>query len=324
MKKTILNLVFLLLVSGSFAQSITETWYGAMMTPGGKFILVFHIDQGDGIYSATMDSPAQKVTNVPIASTTFINNQLTMVGPAAVFNFTGKFNPDSNKVKGTYTQGGIGFPMIFTRNANGAAVTRPQDPKDYPYIREEVTIHNAKADVELSGTLTMPRDEKATKVVVLITGSGPENRDEEMFDHRPFLVLSDWLTRHGIAVIRCDDRGVGKSTGNFMTATTYDFAEDAEAIVNYIKLRPELKRMKIGLVGHSEGGVMAAIAANRNSFVDFVVLLASPGVSLKQILREEAELASGGNATSSLDDKLYNYIIQNQTGCKRQSIFRPV
>lgn len=307
-----MSLYFILLISKSFAQSITGTWYAALSSPAGKVTLVFHVSRDGDTYGATMDSPLQHVTDVPMNSLAFTNNMLTISGPGAIFTYKGKFKADSDKITGTYTQAGIGLPMVFTRDMAGITVKRPQDPKDYPYIREEVTIPNTKADVELAGTLTMPRDRKADKIVVLITGSGPENRDEEMFDHRPFLVLADWLTRNGIAVIRCDDRGVGKSTGDFATATTYDFAEDAEAIVSYIKLRTDLRGMKIGLVGHSEGGVMAMIAANRSNFVDFLVLLASPGVPLKRILMEEVELASGG-VTASLDDKLYNYIIQNPT-----------
>ncbi|MBW4890943.1 alpha/beta hydrolase [Mucilaginibacter sp. HMF5004] len=314
MRKVILSCVFILFALGSFAQDITGTWYGAMLTPGGKFTLIFHINKDEDLYGSTMDSPAQNFAGVPTAGTTFTNSNLTIIGPGAVFSFTGKYNIDSNKVFGTFTQGTVKLPMTFTRDLAGTAVRRPQDAKDYPYIKEEITVLNAKApEVMLSGTLTMPRDKKASKIVVLITGSGPENRDEEMYDHRPFGVLADWLTRQGIAVIRCDDRGVGKSTGNFLTATTYDFADDANAIVSYIKSRADLKDMKVGLVGHSEGGVMAAIAAGQNKQVDFTVLLASPGVPLTRILIEGTELASGSNDASSLYEKIYQFIIQNPT-----------
>ncbi len=311
MKKLLPFLIFLLVFSGAFAQDIAGTWYGAMATPAGKYILVFHLTKDEDLYGSTMDSPAQKLAGIPTVSTTYTKSELTIIGPGAIFSFTGKYNIDSNKVFGTFTQGAAKFPMIFTRDLAGTAVRRAQDPRDYPYITEEISIPNAKAPgVVLAGTLTMPRDKKANKIVVLVTGSGPENRDEEMFDHRPFLVLADWLTRQGIAVIRCDDRGVGKSTGDFITTTTYDFADDALAIINYIKQRPDLKDMKIGLAGHSEGGVMVSIAANKSKQVDFVVLMASPGVSLRQILREGSEFTTGESG-AALTDKIYAYIIQH-------------
>ena len=310
MRKITLTLIFSFVFWGGFAQSIEGTWYGALMTPGGKFVLVFHISKENNEYASTMDSPAQKLAGVPMLGISFESNVLTMGGPGGVFIYKGKYKPDSNKVSGTFSQGGLALPMALTRDSANTQVRRPQDPKDFPYTREEVTITNAKAGVQLAGTLTMPRDKKAEKIVVLVTGSGPENRDEEMFDHRPFLVLSDWLTRNGIAVLRCDDRGVGSSTGDFASATTYDFADDAEAIVSYIKTRPDLKGMMVGLIGHSEGGVMVSIAASRKSNIDFVVLLAGPGVPLKQILREGTALSASESAAAMMD-KVYAYIIKN-------------
>ena len=173
----------------------------------------------------------------------------------------------------------------------GATSARPQDPKDFPYQQEEVTFSNPSAGHSLSGTLSLPANGKASKIVVLITGSGPQNRNAELavYNHRPFLVLSDYLTRQGIAVLRYDDRGVGKSTGVFNTATTADFADDAEAAVNYIFSRPDLKDMTIGLAGHSEGGMIAPIVASRNPRVKFLVLMAAPGIPINELYAQQIE-----------------------------------
>jgi alpha/beta superfamily hydrolase len=152
-----------------------------------------------------------------------------------------------------------------------------------------VTFTNSKAGNSLAGTLTMPLNVKVSKIVVLITGSGPDDRNAEAkaFNHRPFLVWSDWLTRNGIAVLRYDDRGVGKSTGDFAKSTTSDFADDAQAAVNYIHSRQDLKFISIGLIGHSEGGVIAAMVASRNNLVSFICLLAGPGIPAYKLMVQQ-------------------------------------
>ena len=163
---------------------------------------------------------------------------------------------------------------------------RPQEPKPpYPYRVEEVTFENTKAGVTLAGTLTLPEKGDHYPVVVLISGSGPQNRDEELMAHKPFLVLADYLTRQGVGVLRFDDRGVGQSTGNFETATTLDFADDVEAAVNFLK--NDRKIRNIGLVGHSEGGMIAPLVASRSGDVAFIVLLAGPGLRGDHILLEQ-------------------------------------
>jgi alpha-beta hydrolase superfamily lysophospholipase len=214
------------------------------------------------------------------------------------------------------------MPLTFLRNevaTNPVAKIRPQDPKDFPYKQEEVAFDNTKGGDRLAGTLTMPADGKASKIVILITGSGPQDRNEELMGHRPFLVWSDWLTRHGIAVLRYDDRGIGKSTGNFGLATSADFADDAEAAVNYILSRPDLKNLSIGLMGHSEGGLIAPMVASSNKAVKFIVLLAGPGVPTEQLMvKQTADLMVGAppNVVARYADrnkKLYDIVIQNPT-----------
>ncbi|MDB5144994.1 MAG: hypothetical protein JWQ66_3707 [Mucilaginibacter sp.] len=181
---------------------------------------------------------------------------------------------------------------ILLYSCDDTPATRPQDPTSFPYKQEDVLISNNKSRVQLAGTLTIPSNGKVSKIVILITGSGPQNRNEEILNHRPFLVWSDWLTRHGIAVLRYDDRGVGKSTGKFSTATTFDFADDVEAAISFIRSRRDLKKLSIGLMGHSEGGLIAPMVASRNKNVKFIVLLAGPGNSIYQLgLQQSADMS---------------------------------
>jgi hypothetical protein len=170
--------------------------------------------------------------------------------------------------------------------------------KPYPYREEEVTYENKPAAVTFAATLTIPEGKGPFPAVFLITGSGPQDRDEAILGHRPFFVLADYLTRKGIVVLRADDRGFGKSTGSFAAATTADFATDAEAAVAYLKTRGEVDAKKIGLIGHSEGGIIAPMVAARNSDVAFIVMMAGPGVPGDQILPEQHRLIAEANGTS--------------------------
>jgi uncharacterized protein len=170
-------------------------------------------------------------------------------------------------------------------------IKRPQEPqKPYPYYTEDVTFQNISARVDLAGTLTLPTTESPYPVVILISGSGAQNRNEEISGHKPFLIIADHLTRNGIAVLRYDDRGVGKSTGNFGEATTVDFATDVASAVAYLKTRKEINKYNIGLIGHSEGGIVAPMVASSSEDVAFIVLLASPGIELRKVLMKQQEL----------------------------------
>lgn len=308
MKRLFLPLSFILLTSASFAQSITGDWYGLLTVPGAKLHVVFHIVKNGSDYKATMDSPDQKASGIPLDKVSFADNKLTLDYSAANMTYTGTFLPDSNKINGIFHQGPSSFPLILTHDQPVLKTTdtsRPQDPKDFPYKREEVAFTNPKAGNQLAGTLTLPSNGKATKIVILITGSGAQDRNEEIvqFNHRPFLVWSDWLTRNGIAVLRYDDRGVGKSTGNAAAGTSADFADDAEAGVNYIKSRPDLKQLSIGLIGHSEGGMIAPMVASRNKDVNFIVLLAGPGIPCAELMvrQSEDQMRLSGAADSTVN-----------------------
>jgi alpha/beta superfamily hydrolase len=322
MKKISLILILFASALNIKAQDITGDWYGAINAAGAKLHLVFHISQTGDVYATTFDSPDQHAKDLGTDKTSFTGNALTIEANKFGIKYTGTYKPDSSMINGTFTQGALNLPLILTRKQaenNQGSIKRPQDPKDFPYKQEEVAFDDPKGGDRLAGTLRMPADGKLSKIVILITGSGPENRDEEIFNHRPFLVLSDWLTRHGIAVLRYDDRGVAKSTGNFNMATTADFADDAEAAVAYIQSRADLKNLSIGLMGHSEGGTIAPMVASRNKAVKFMVLLAGPGVTGMQLmLKQTAEMMNGAPAAAiergvDRNKKMYGLLIQNPT-----------
>ena len=207
--------------------------------------------------------------------------------------FDGKINKDLTAIDGTWSQGGSSFPLALKRAKDQAELEprRPQNPvKPYPYREEQVSYDNKTQHVTLAATLTIPPGKGPFPGVLLITGSGPQDRDESLMGHKPFLVLSDYLTRKGIVVLRADDRGVGKSTGTFTGWTTADFATDAEAGVMFLKTRAEVASHKIGLVGHSEGAIIASMLAARNPDVAFIVMMAGPGVPGKEILPQQTLL----------------------------------
>lgn len=281
-------------------SDIDAAWGGTLSTPAGSLRLVFHIaNSADGL-TATMDSPDQNVRGLSVTTVTRTGNTLRLELKGIAGTFTGTVADDRQKIDGTWTQAGGSAPLVLTRTTSGADVARrrPQVPAPpLPYREEDVTI-DTRHGVRLSGTLTIPTGTAPFPAVVLISGSGPQNRDESLMGHRPFLVLADHLTRRGIAVLRTDDRGTGRSTGTFAGATSLDFARDAEASFAFLRGRPEVDARRVGFVGHSEGGLIAPIIAARNRNVAFIVLLAGPGVPGDQILLAQTELIARASGTN--------------------------
>ncbi|MGE5322206.1 MAG: alpha/beta hydrolase family protein [Actinomycetota bacterium] len=292
-------------------SDIDGTWLGTLNAGGMKLRVAFHITNTPQGLAATLDSLDQGANGIPVSSIVHNGSQLRMEVKKIAGNFVGTVNKDLQSIDGTWTQGGGSLPLLLRKTKASAAELapkiRPQDPvKPYPYREEEVSYKNNSAPgVTLAATLTLPQGPGPFPAVVLITGSGPQNRNEEVFGHRPFLVLADYLTRHGIAVLRADDRGIGKSTSDFASATTVDFATDAEAGIAYLKTRPEINQKKIGLIGHSEGGVIAPMVAARNHDVAFIVMMAGTGVPGDEVLAEQArliEIANGAPAERAQKD----------------------
>ncbi len=289
--KAILFLLVAFLTSCSMdAQDITGQWNGALKIQGTQLRIIFHISKTDSGYIATMDSPDQNAKGIPVTSTTFENSKLKLEITNLRFEYDGEL--DGSVIKGTLKQNGQVFPLNLSREQiEKQTLKRPQEPtKPYPYYSEDITFQNKKANIILAGTLTLPKKEGNFPAVILITGSGPENRDEEVFGHKPFLVIADYLTKNGIAVLRYDDRGVAQSTGDFKTATTFDFASDVESAISYLRTRKEINSQKIGLIGHSEGGIIAPIvAASEPKDVDFIVLLAGSGLQGDKLILLQKE-----------------------------------
>jgi len=232
---------FLLLFSQVvISQNITGDWYGSLNIQGFELPLVFHISNAETGFKATMDSPNQKAFGISASSVTYENNILELKVDMAAIVYKASLKDDF--LEGTFTQAGKELPLKLGRKATEKKiVTHPQEPtKPYPYYTEDVTFSNPKASVTLAGTLTLPKETGKYPAVILITGSGAQNRDEELLGHKPFLVLADYLTRNGIAVLRFDDRGFGSSTGSFKTATSSDFATDVESAFTYLKNRKEI------------------------------------------------------------------------------------
>jgi len=288
-------------------SDIDGAWLGTLEAGAVKLRVVFHIvNTGNGLVS-TLDSLDQGINGLPTTKTTCDGAILKIEVQKIGGTFEGKIAADLNKIDGTWTQG---QPLLLVlhrvKDKSELQLRRPQNPvKPYPYRDEEVSYVNRVQNVTLAATLTLPKGKGPFPGVVLITGSGPQDRDESLMGHKPFLVLSDYLTRHGIAVLRADDRGMGKSTGNFAAATTFDFSTDTEAGVAYLKTRPEIDPCKIGLIGHSEGGIVAPIVAARDREVAFIVMMAGSGVPGDQVLPAQIqaiEEASGKNHADAAKD----------------------
>ncbi|MBR3947317.1 MAG: alpha/beta fold hydrolase [Bacteroidales bacterium] len=283
MKAFIFTLI--IFVSASlFAQNLKGTWNGDLDLNGISLAIVVNIN-GFSADSITMDSPEQSAFGIKVDNAEFNEDGFKLEIVSLKASLIGE-NPVGDSIKCEFTQYGTSFPLTLKRG-NYVPKPKKQDPKDFPYIVEEVEIFNPETNVKLAGTLTVPYDYKCDKIVILVSGSGLQNRNEEILGHKPFLVLSDYLTRNGIAVIRYDDRGFAKSTGDATNATTYDLSLDAESVVKYIKNDSRLKNMKVGIIGHSEGGMIAPMVAARNSDVDFVVMLAGPAVNIWQLMARQ-------------------------------------
>lgn len=299
MRKIIFISLLLLIISTlcltiKAQELITGAWRGGIETPGGRLRIVINISlqSPDTLYSATMDSPDQGAFGIKVDRFSYTGDTIKIFIDKLRLTYSGVLRRDTTDViKGVLIQGFAAMPLTLTRiTGDSQAIDRPQEPvKPYPYTEEQVQFSNHTDSVILRGTLTIPQELSSSgcrvPAVVLVSGSGPQDRDEQIMGHRPFLVLADFLTRHGIAVLRYDDRGVGASSGEFSTATTFDFARDAAAAVDYLSTRREIDPQKIGIIGHSEGGIIAPIVASSlGRDLSFVVLLAGPGVSGESLI----------------------------------------
>jgi hypothetical protein len=272
--------------------SAEGVWQGAIEGNGMRLRLQLHVTHDDQKHLlAALDSPDQGVSGLPAVKVSQKDSVFHFEIPVVKGSYTGTLNPARTAMAGTWTQSSVEQKLEFQRSDQLLAQLRPQNPaKPYPYKEEEVTFPNDRAHISLSGTLTLPQGPGPFPVAVLLSDNGPRDRDETIEGHRPFLVLSDHLTRKGIATLRFDKRGGGKSTGNYAEATIEDFAGDAQAAVTYLKTRKDLDPKRIGLIGHSEGGLIAPIVASHSTDIAWLVLLAAPALKGEDILLLQSEL----------------------------------
>lgn len=272
-------------LSLSFGQSIEGSWNGLLDVGQQKLRLVVHITKQDSIYVGKMDSPDQGATGFPISTVKFDDPDLSFEISQLAVVYNGTMQGDT-LIVGIFTQGKVSSILSLTKSE--IVINRPQEPKPpYPYRSENIRFPGKSPDVTLAGTLTMPQGKGKYPAVILVSGSGAQNRDEELFNHKPFLVISDYLTRNGVAVLRYDDRGFGESTGNSATGTTADFTDDALGAFEYLASRPEIDHNKIGIMGHSEGGIIVFMAAAQQPKIGFIVSLAGTGIQGDSILHRQ-------------------------------------
>ncbi len=298
----------LITITSIFAQDVIGTWQGTLNVQGTKLEIVFHIEKQLDGYTSLMDSPTQGAYGIKTTNTIYENEKLQITATDLGLFFQGTMKSDS--ITGIFNQMGMPFTLTLVRTEKKTQL-RPQEPKaPFPYKIEEIEFTNAKEKINLAGTLTLPKAKEKSSAVILIAGSGPNDRDETIFGHKPFWVLADYLSRNGIAVLRYDKRGVEKSGGEYFTATTQDFADDAEAALNYLKSRKEIDSSNIGLIGHSEGGIIAPMIASQNKDVQFIILMAGLGVSGIELSLAQNQFAFNKASLSDKEKNSLNEILK--------------
>jgi uncharacterized protein len=297
-KNTFLSLLLVVIMSTislsaqnmAFKNILPGSWLGKLSTSGIELRLVFNLrlNEKDSLI-ATLDSPDQGAKNIPLGKVILNDKNLDIKAPALIGDYNGIITSDST-IDGTWTQRGSNYKVNLKKLKTPFTVNRPQEPKPpFPYTSEDVTFTNDIFNIKLAGTLTIPAGPGPFKAAIMITGSGPQNRNEELMGHKPFLIIADYLSRNGIAVLRYDDRGVANSQGNYSEATSKDLATDAEAAFNFLKNNPKINQKEIGFIGHSEGGLIAPIVAASIDDIGFIVSLAGPGVTGQQIIIRQSQ-----------------------------------
>ncbi len=291
----------LLIYSQNKDKEFFSLWEGKLKIGNSELTLILKIFQNeDKTFGAYLDSPDQGQNDIPVSSINLNEDSLKFEIKIIGAKYVGNFSVVKQNIVGKFFQSGMSLPLEFKKIDKVAELKRLQNPScPFPYNEEEITFVNKDVNISLVGTLTLPKTGNNFSAVVLVSGSGPQDRDETLLGHKPFLIISDYLTRNGIAVLRYDDRGVGKSKGNFSSATTIDFSSDAIAAVEYLRTRKEINNKKIGIIGHSEGGLIAPICAANSNDVSFIVLLAAPGVKGDEILIKQTELIMRANGAKA-------------------------
>ena len=320
-------LVGLLLLSGSVvraqraAPNLTGQWAGPLRIPTGATLqLRLNVADAAG-RAATLDILNQNAKGIPVDRVEARQDSVLLTISAIKASFAGRVAAGGQQWQGVWRQKGARLPLTLQRTAaaptpvlattpRGAKPNRPQEPvAPFPYRAEEVQFLNKGANVRLAGTLTLPPGQGPFPAAVLLTGSGPQDRDETIYNHKPFLLIADYLTRRGIAVLRFDDRGAGKSGGDAKAMTAAIYATDAEAALQFLRARPEINGKEVGLIGHSEGGTAGIRAAATAPGAAFLVLLGTAGLPGGEVVVQQA-LANARMKTT--DPKILAGVEQRQ------------
>lgn len=345
--KNMKKLLVLLIISTQtvFGQNILGSWSGELNIQGMKLPLVINVSEKDGVLVSTLDSPKQGAKGLSVKETKFENGEFSINAPNLGLKYKGTLKEES--IEGEFLQNGMKLPLSLKRGgAETVELKRPQTPKQpYNYFTEDITLKNETEGNLLAGTIAAPSESKAYPIYVLITGSGAQNRDEEIFGHKPFLVIADYLAKNGIATLRLDDRGVGGSEKGKEGATTEDFAGDINSAVNFLVGKGY---KNIGLIGHSEGGMIAPMVGQMNKNVKSMILLAGPGIPITELMKlqtyqvslssgvpeEQAKHAAEQNYDmyyfvkdykgDNLENDLQKYIKQNNPLMKEEQIMGAV
>jgi pimeloyl-ACP methyl ester carboxylesterase len=324
MKTLILTfLIFTQLNLVAQSQELTGSWKGTLEVMGQKLPLLFHFELDGEEWKGTMDSPNQGAKGIPLSKVLFNGFMISFELAVGGINYEGLFVEE--KIKGTFKQSGMSFPLDLTKDLNqnnpDKQVNRPQHPKPpFDYSEISIAFNNDKEGIQLKGLITKPNGEGPFPAVVLVSGSGPQDRDSEIFGHKSFLVMADYLTNQGIVVLRYDERGVGESEGQFSSATSFDFKDDALFALEFLRSQAFVNNQKVGVIGHSEGGLIAWLVGAEAGKVDFLVGLAPPVVPIPELmLRQTKDISrsSGSpqelvNQQVSINRKFYDLITQSK------------
>lgn len=297
-------------VGSVVADRIVGVWEGTLSQVNLR--IVVHIDDEDNRLMVTFDSPDQNAYGIAADTASFDGEQLSFNVDSIDAGYVGTLSTDGSLIRGRWSQS-VELELDLGRVDRGTIRDRAQNPKPpFPYVIEDVRFPGGAPGVTLAGTLTLPQAGNFP-VVVLVTGSGAQDRDETIMGHKPFWVLADYLTRHGVGVLRYDDRGFAKSTGNIATATTEDFADDARAAISYLQSRKEVVVNRIGVVGHSEGGNVVSILAGRDAPFACGILMAGPAVSGEQIHQRQVRLIIERQPFPIADDLVKKIAAMNES-----------
>lgn len=268
-------------------------WGGVLKTPAKNVLVYIEFQRDSSNNKYVKVTGLLKKKNFPFFADSILTNGNKIFFSINKLNidYNGKFLADSNKIKGIWRQGNFRTELVFYRENELYRIDRPQHPfPPYPYVADTVDFYNEKDSVRLVGTLTYPRNKNGKfPAILLLSGTGPHDRDETMYNHKPFLVMADFFTRHGFMVLRYDERGVGESSGDFYQSDIFNLKDDAVAAIGYLKTLDNVDTSKIGIIGFGEGGIIASLIAAERKEPGFIVLLSTPAITGAEVLIDQVQ-----------------------------------